>query len=79
MEGLKSKGVYKTELKKGIKTGLGSVEQNTFCIILLVFTKHCNESIYPFESVILLQIVSMSPWTHLVKSHESQSRTIESQ
>ena len=30
--GLKSKGVYKTELKKGIKTGLGSVEQNTFCI-----------------------------------------------
>ena len=32
MEGLKSKGVYKTELKKGIKTGLGSVEQNTFCI-----------------------------------------------
>ena len=32
MEGLKSKGVYKTELKKGIKTGLGSVEQNTFYI-----------------------------------------------
>ena len=30
MEGLKSKGVYKTELKKGIKTGLGSVEQRHF-------------------------------------------------
>ena len=76
MEGLKSKGVYKTELKKGIKTGLGSVEQNTFYIYWCL---HCNESIYPFESVILLQIVSMSPWTHLVKSHESQSRTNESQ
>ena len=32
MEGLKSKGVYKTEQKKGFKTGFSSVEQNTFCI-----------------------------------------------
>ena len=30
-------------------------------------------------SVILLQIVMVSPGTHLVKNHESQSRTIESQ
>ena len=29
--------------------------------------------------VILLQIVMMSHGTHLVKKHESQSRTIESQ
>ena len=30
------------------------------------------------SAVILLQIVMVSPWTHLVKSHESQSRTNES-
>ena len=30
-------------------------------------------------AVILLQIVTVSPWTHLVKNHESQSRTNESQ
>ena len=30
-------------------------------------------------AVMLLQIVVVSPGTHLVKSHESQSRTIESQ
>ena len=29
-------------------------------------------------SVILLLIVMVSPWTHLVKNHESQSRTNES-
>ena len=31
------------------------------------------------SAVILLQIVVVSPWTHLVKNHESQSRTTESQ
>ena len=31
------------------------------------------------KPVILLQIVMVSPRTHLVKNHESQSRTIESQ
>ena len=30
-------------------------------------------------TVILLQIVMVSPGTHLVKHHESQSRTSESQ
>ena len=30
-------------------------------------------------AVILLQIVMVSPGTHLVKNHESQSRTNESQ
>ena len=30
-------------------------------------------------AVILLQIIMVSPGTHLVKNHESQSRTIESQ
>ena len=30
-------------------------------------------------AVILLQIVTVSPWTHLVKNHKSQSRTNESQ
>ena len=30
------------------------------------------------SAVILLQIVMVSPGTHLVKSHESQSRTSES-
>ena len=32
-----------------------------------------------YIAVILLQIVMVSPGTHLVKNHESQSRTIESQ
>ena len=31
------------------------------------------------DAVILLEIVMLSPGTHLVKNHESQSRTIESQ
>ena len=31
------------------------------------------------DPVILLEIVMLSPGTHLVKNHESQSRTIESQ
>ena len=30
-------------------------------------------------AVILLQIVTVSPWTRLVKNHESLSRTNESQ
>ena len=30
-------------------------------------------------TVILVQIVTVSPGTHLVKDHESQSRTSESQ
>ena len=30
-------------------------------------------------AVVLLQIIMVSPGTHLVKNHESQSRTIESQ
>ena len=33
----------------------------------------------PPKTVILLQIVMVSPRTHLVKNHESQSRTNESQ
>ena len=31
------------------------------------------------DTVILLQIVMVSPGTHLVKNHESQSRTNKSQ
>ena len=31
------------------------------------------------DTVILLQIVMVSPGTHLVKNHESQSRTKKSQ
>ena len=31
------------------------------------------------DPVILLEIVMLSPGTHLVKNHESQSRTMESQ
>ena len=33
----------------------------------------------PYDTVILLQIVMVSPGAHLVKNHESQCRTIESQ
>ena len=38
-----------------------------------------NERQKPPKTVILLQIVMVSPGTRLVKNHESQSRTIESQ
>ena len=35
--------------------------------------------VHLLEAVILLQIVMVSPGTHLVKTHESQSITNESQ
>ena len=41
-----------------------------------MYRVQCEENSY---SVILLQIVMVSPGTHLVKNHEPQSRTIESQ
>ena len=41
-----------------------------------MYRVQCEENSY---SVILLQIVMVSPGTHLVKKHESQPRTSESQ
>ena len=38
-----------------------------------------NYAVFSSQSVNLLQIVMVSPWTHLVKSNESQFRTNESQ
>ena len=40
---------------------------------------HEKRTIIRNIAVILLQIVTLSPWTRLVKNHESQSRTNESQ
>ena len=44
-----------------------------------LFLVRVTEMLLSSASVILLQIVMVSPGTHLVKSNESQSRTIESQ
>ena len=38
-----------------------------------------NYAVFSSQSVNLLQIVMVSPGTHLVKNHEPQSRTYESQ
>ena len=40
---------------------------------------HEKRTIIRNIAVILLQIVTLSPWTRLVKNHESKSRTNESQ
>ena len=40
---------------------------------------HEKRTIIRNITVILLQIVTVSPWTRLVKNHESLSRTNESQ
>ena len=40
---------------------------------------HEKRTIIRYIAVILLQIVTVSPWTRLVKNHESKSRTNESQ
>ena len=40
---------------------------------------HEKRTIIRNIAVILLQIVTLSPWTRLVKNHESLSRTNESQ
>ena len=40
---------------------------------------HEKRTIIRYIAVILLQIVMVSPGIHLVKNHESQCRTIESQ
>ena len=40
---------------------------------------HTRQTMNIEDTVILLQIVMVSPGTHLVKNHESQSRTKKSQ
>ena len=56
--------------------GWGNNEQTKFTMELNQKTKELRPIVVP---VILLQIVMVSPGTHFVKNHESQSRTDESQ